>query len=64
MKHVRLCLIVSLLYPVAIVLSVCSGVGGCAYPISSNVVRKIVASFTFRKTDHISASAADDITCL
>jgi hypothetical protein len=43
-----------------------SGVGGCGCgcPISSNVVRKIVASFAFRNTDPISASADDDIMCL
>jgi hypothetical protein len=64
MAHVHLCLIVSLLYPVDVVLSVCSGVCGCGCPISSNVVRKSVAYFALRKTDPISASAADDITCL
>jgi hypothetical protein len=26
-----------------------SGVGGCGYPISSNVVRKIVSSFALKK---------------
>jgi hypothetical protein len=41
MARVHLCLIVPLLYPVAVVLSVCSGVGGCGCPISSNVVRNI-----------------------
>jgi hypothetical protein len=64
MARAPICLIVSLMYPVAVVLSVCSGVGGCGCPISSNVVSKIVASFALRKTDYISASAADDITCL
>jgi hypothetical protein len=57
--RVHLCLIVSLLYPVAVVLSVCSGVGGSGCPISSNLASKIVASFAFRNTDPISASAAD-----
>jgi hypothetical protein len=65
--RVRLCLIVSLLYPMAVVLSVLSGVGGwvggCGCPISSKVVRKSVASFAFRNTDPIYVSAADDITC-
>jgi hypothetical protein len=62
MACVRLCFIVSLLYHVAVVLSVCNGVGGCGCPISSNVVHKIVASFALRKNDPIYAS--DDITCL
>jgi hypothetical protein len=64
MECVRLCLSVSLMYPVAVVLSVCSGVSGCGCPVSSNVVRKIVASFALIKTDPISASDTDDITCL
>jgi hypothetical protein len=38
-------------------------VGGFGCPISSKVVRKIVASFAFRSNDQISASAADDIMC-
>jgi hypothetical protein len=63
--RVRLCLSVSLKYPVTVVLSVCSGMDGCGCPLYSNVVRKIVASFVFRNTDPIiSASAPDDITCL
>jgi hypothetical protein len=57
-------LIMALLYPLANVLSVFNGVGGCGCPISSNVVCKIFASFALRKTDHISASAADDIAYL
>jgi hypothetical protein len=61
--RVRLCSIVSLLYPMVVVLSVWSGVGGCGCPISIKVVRKIVASFAFRNTDPIYASAAEDITC-
>jgi hypothetical protein len=64
MACVRLCLSVPLLYPVAAVLLVCSGVGGCGCPISSNVLHKVFASFAFRNTDHIAASAADDITFL
>jgi hypothetical protein len=64
MAFVRFCLIVPLLYPVAVVLSVSTGVGGCLCPNSSNVVLRTAPSFAFMKTAPIYASAADDITCL
>jgi hypothetical protein len=64
MAFVRFCLIVPLLYPVAVVLSVSIGVGGCVCPNSSNVVLRTAPSFEFMKTAPISASAADYITCL
>jgi hypothetical protein len=65
MAFVRFCLIVPLLYHVAaVVLSVSIGVGGCLCPNSSNDVRRNAPSFAFMKTTPISASAAEDITCL
>jgi hypothetical protein len=62
--HVILYSIVSLLYPVAVMLSVYSDVVGCGCQISSNVVHIFFASFAFRKAYPFSSSAADDITCL
>jgi hypothetical protein len=38
--------------------------GGCGCPNSSNVVRRTDPSFAFIKTAPISASAAEDMTCL
>jgi hypothetical protein len=38
--------------------------GGCLCPNYSNVVLRTAPSFAFMKTAPISASAADDITCL
>jgi hypothetical protein len=64
MAFVRFCFIVPLLYPVAVVLSVSIGVGGYLCPSSSNVVRRTAPSFAFMKTAPISASAAEEITCL
>jgi hypothetical protein len=61
MARVCICFIVPLLYPVDVVLSVWNDVGGGGCPIYSYVVHKSVAYFSLRKTDHISASAADDI---
>jgi hypothetical protein len=61
---VRFCFIVPLLYPVAVVLSVSIGVGGCGCPNSSNGVRRTAPSLAFIKTAPIYASAAEDITCL
>jgi hypothetical protein len=63
MALVLFCLIVSLLYPVAVVLSVSIGVGGCLCPNSSNVVLRTTPSYAFMNTAPISASAADYITC-
>jgi hypothetical protein len=64
MAFVRFCFIVPLLYPVAVVLSVSIGVGGCGCPNSSNVVRRTAPYLEFMKTAPISASAAEDITFL
>jgi hypothetical protein len=63
MAFVRFCLIVPLLYPVAVVLSVSIGVGGCLCPNSSSVVLRTAPSFALMNTAPISTSAADDITC-
>jgi hypothetical protein len=63
MAFVRFCLIVPLLYPVAVVLSVYIGVGGCLCPSYSNVVLRTAPSFALMKTAPISAFAAEDITC-
>jgi hypothetical protein len=64
MVFVRFCIIVPLLYPVVVVLSVSIGMGGCGCPNSSNVVQRTDPSFAFMKTAPLSASAAEDITCL
>jgi hypothetical protein len=42
MAFVRFCFIVPLLYPVAVVLSVSIGVGGCVCPNSSKVVMRML----------------------
>jgi hypothetical protein len=64
MVFVRFCFIVPLLYPVVVVLYVSIGVGGCLCPNYSNVVLRTAPSFALLKTAPISASAADNITCL
>jgi hypothetical protein len=64
MAFVRFCFIVPLLYSVAVVLSVYIGVGGCLCPNSSNIVLRTAPSLAFIKNAPISASAADEITCL
>jgi hypothetical protein len=64
MAFVCFSLIVPLLYPVAVLLSVSIGVEGCLCPNSSNVVLRTAPSFALMKTAPISASAAEDITCL
>jgi hypothetical protein len=64
MAFVRFCLIVPLLYPAAVVLSFSIGVGGCLCPNSSNVVLSTAPYFALMKTAPISASTAEDITCL
>jgi accessory gene regulator protein AgrB len=61
---VHFCFIVPLMYPVAVVLSVSNGVGGCGCPNYSNVVRRTALSYAFIKTAPMYASAAKDITCL
>jgi hypothetical protein len=64
MAFVRFCFMVPLMYPVAVVLSVSIGVGGCLCPNSSNVVLRTAPSLAFIETAPISASAAYDITWL
>jgi hypothetical protein len=56
--------IVPLLYPVAVLLSVSICLGGCLCPNSSNVFLRTFPSYAFIKTAPISASAAEDMTCL
>ena len=48
----------------AIALSVCSGVGGCLCPISSNIILMYTALRAMMYNAASSASVADDITCL
>jgi hypothetical protein len=64
MAFVRFCFIVPLLFPVAVVFSVSIGVGGCLCPNYSNAVLTTAPSLAFIKTATISASAAEDMTCL
>ena len=45
-----------------VVLSVCTGVGGCLWPISSRAWRAGTASWQFMKRAASSASAAEDMT--
>jgi hypothetical protein len=63
MDLVLFCLIVPLLYPMAVVLSVSIGVGGCLCPNSSNVVLRTAPSFALMNTAPTYVSAADEITC-
>ena len=58
------CLLAMLLVktPIAVVLSVCIGVGGCLWPIVSNAWRAGIASIQLMKRDPNSASAAEDMT--
>ena len=60
----RLCLIVLLARPHAVLLSTCIGVAGCGWPISSRAVRSAVASFMLENNPAVSASAADEHTTL
>ena len=46
----------------AMALSVCSGVGGCLCPSSSNMIRMYTASRAIMYNPASSASVADDIT--
>ena len=48
----------------AIVLSVCSGVGGCLCPNSSSTILMYTASRAFMYSPASSASVADDMTFL
>jgi hypothetical protein len=56
--------IVLIARPCAVELSNCIGVAGCGCPISVNVIRRMVPSFSLVNCAQISASAADDITFL
>ncbi len=56
------CLICLFANPYAVELSTWIGVGGCGWPISSNVVCRGTASVVFSKTAPHSASAAEDMT--
>ena len=56
---------VSRVSPTAVELSVVTGVGpGCGCPISSSVTRRGIASLQPWKSDAISVSDADAMTCL
>jgi hypothetical protein len=57
--HDHCCLMLSFAMPHAVELSVCTGVGGCGYPISSRVVHKMVAFLVFSNSAPISASKAE-----
>ena len=48
----------------AVVLLVCTGVGGCLCPMISSACRAGIASLQFMKRAPSSASAAEDITAL
>ena len=48
--------------PHAVELSTCIGIAGCGWPISSSVVRNIVASFMLVNRPAVSALAAEDTT--
>ena len=50
--------------PTAVVLSTCTGVGGCGWPNSSSISLSILASWALRKSAPNSASAADAATSL
>ena len=58
------CLKMPLIMPLAVLLSVQSGVGGCGCPNSVSVILSGSASFAFMNNAAISASAADAMTCL
>ena len=59
----RRCLQVPLEIPLAVELSIWSGVAGCRWPISSRVVLSTVPSLAFKKRAPSSASVAEDMTC-
>ena len=52
------CLIVPFMIPLAVLLSVCSGVAGCSCPSSSAVVQSGTISWAAWNNDATSASAA------
>ena len=49
--------------PAAVELSDCTGVGGCGWPMSSEVCLRGTASLQFTNTLPNSASEAEDTTC-
>ena len=51
-----------LMYPSAVVLSSCTGVGGCGWPISHSVTRIGTASLALMKAADTSASTAEVTT--
>ena len=57
-------MILLLINPSAVLLSVCIGVSGCGWPISSSVLRVGTAVFALMNRAPNSASAADDMTFL
>ena len=56
--------ILLLMKPLAVVLSVCIGVGGCGCPISFSMFLMWADSLALTKRDPTSASAADDTAAL
>ena len=58
------CCIVEFIMPSVVELSICTGVGGCARPISSSVMRKGTAALQLMKVAPHSASDAADMTFL
>ena len=60
----RLLAMLLLTTPRAVVLLVCTGVGGCLCPIILSAWRAGIASLQFMKRALSSASAAEDITAL
>ena len=62
MARDRCSFMLSLAIPHAVELSTWTGVAGWGYPISSNVVQRIAASFIFVNNPAVSASEADETT--
>ena len=60
----RFCCIVELVMPSVVELSICNGVGGCACPIYSSVMRRGTTALQLMKVAPHSAYDAMDITFL
>ena len=58
----RLLIVLFVTTPIAVVLSVCIGVGGCLCPMVSNAWSAGIASLQLMKRAPNSASAAEDMT--
>ena len=58
----RFCCIVEFIMPSVVELSICTGVGGYAYPISSSIMRKVTAALQSMKVAPHSSSDAADMT--